>query len=263
MKTKSFFRILPPGVVIIATIIFLLSACSKSNNSYGSGSGTTTYGQASLSVTNASPTTSMYAVYADSTQLNSGSLLGYGMTSGTSTNPYYTLQSGQRRIRLTSDGGNSYVIDSSVNLAANGHYSVFAFDTAQSGKLKTIILNDNLTAPPSGMTEVRFLNLSPNSPLSNVLLINGTDTTSFNSVGYVGNNLLVPDSTLSAFRTVTPGTYTVVINNAAAGDANLFKMDSLSLASGGIYTLYSKGYVNNGVGTSNSDTLGVGVIRNY
>jgi hypothetical protein len=236
--------------------IAIIDACSKTNSS------TTTppaSGSSYISVTNASPTANAYTVYSDSTNIYSTGTLGYGTTTGVSGgNPYETVVSGTHSIKLTS-GGNTVWLDSNGTFANNGYYSFIVYDTGEN--LKTISLNDNLTAPASGNAEVRFLNLSPNSTAVNLWLIN-TDTTTkdsveFSNIGYVGTGSVTADS-LSMFKTVTAGTYKVIVNSLA--NLNLFTMDSITLGSGKIYTVYTKGYLNS---LNPTDSLGVGVINNF
>jgi hypothetical protein len=138
---------------------------------------------------------------------------------------------------------------------------VFAYDTVNSsGKLRTLVLDDNLKAPSAGKAEVRFVNFSPNSPALDVWLINTDttikDTTSLNNIMYVGSVLANIDS-LSAFKNIDPGTYKVY--NSASSKMNLFTSDTFTFMAGRIYTLYAKGYIN---GINNTDSLGVGVINN-
>jgi len=246
---KAFF------LLFILSAIVLIHACSKSN-SYSSSNPQTT--NSFVSVSNASPSTTAYGVFSDTTSIYTAGTLAYGSTTGVSgANPYATITSGKHIIKLTSVS-NTIILDSSTNFTASGHYSYFAYDT---GNVKTLALKDNLTPPSSGNAEVRFLNLSPNSQLVNLWLLHTDttmkDSTSFTNVGYVGSSGISTDS-LASFKTITAGTYKVLINSNT--DLNLFQNDSVTFASGKIYTIYARGYLN----TSNSaDSLGLGVIQNY
>ncbi|HLK28558.1 MAG TPA: DUF4397 domain-containing protein [Puia sp.] len=235
--------------------VAFINACSKKDNNTTPPATQNAY----VSVTNASPSSNVYAVYSDTMNIYSSGTLGYGTTTGISGgNPYETIVAGNHTIKLTS-GGSTVLLDSNGTFTGNNYYSFIVYDTGEN--LKTLSLKDNLTAPSSGNAEVRFLNLSPNSTALNVWLIN-TDTTmkdsvQFSNVGYAGTGSVSADS-LASFKTVTAGTYKVLVNSIA--NLNLFMMDSITLSSGKIYTLYSKGYVN---GINNTDSLGVGVINNF
>ena len=248
--------------LLILSAILIIAACSKSNN----GTTVTPTGYANVAVINVSPTSSMYSVYSDTSNIYSGNTISYGGATGVNGgSPYEVVTSGSHAIKLSSNG-TTYPLDTTLNLNANSYYSVFAYDTAVgSGNLKTLVLNDNLSVPANGNAEVRFVNLSPNSSALNVWLINADttmkDTTALNNISYVGSSTINTDS-LSAFKTITPGTYNVYFNSANTLQ-NLFTTNStntVTFTSGKIYTIYSKGYIN---GVNGTDSLGLGVIQNY
>jgi hypothetical protein len=237
---------------ILAVAFILVTACSKDNSNNNSGTGNN--GQAFVSVTNASGTSSMYTVYSDSTTIGNGQI-GFGSTTGAIGNPYETVNTGAHRIRLSANGS-SFIVDTSINFVANQHYSVFAYDTSVTGgAVKTLVLSDNLTTvPPTGQSAIRFLPLSPNATPTSIWLVNGTDTVSVKNLSYIGSSLYNSDS-LAAYTTVNAGTYQVVMNNAE--NLNLVNADSVTLTGGKIYTIYSRGYN----GLAGSDSLSVGLIQ--
>ena len=65
----------------------------------------------------------------------------------------------------------TYVIDATVNLAANTNDSVFAIDSVS--KIKAVVVSDNLTAPAAGKAYVRFLHFSPNAPAVDIAVAGG------------------------------------------------------------------------------------------
>ena len=212
----------------------------------------------------ASPTSPLYSVYSDSTNIYPSNTLAYGGATGISGgSPYIQITCGNHTIKLTSNGGTSYPVDTTINFSANGYYSVFAYDTATgSAGLKTLVLNDNLTPPRTGQAELRFINLSPNSQSLNVSLINTDsktmDTILLSNIGYIGYSEVVMDS-LSAFKTISAGTYNVSLNTTTTPSMVMFK-NSVPFNSGKIYTIYAKGYVN---GINANDSLSIGIIENY
>jgi hypothetical protein len=231
--------------------MYLITACSKSNNS---GNNNNNSGQAYVSATNASPSTTTYSVYSDSANITSSGMLGFGMTTGNGGNPYQTIVSGTDTIKWVANGSTTPALDSSYNFASGQYYSLFLYDTAMTGSsLKSVVLKDNLTAPANGQAEIRFVALSPNTLLSAGWLVNSTDTVQLKNITYAGTTAYNVD-TLSAFMSVAPGTYNVVLNNAE--NLNLLSNDSITLAAGKIYTLYSKGYT----GITGTTALNVGLI---
>ncbi len=247
-------------VIACMTLLLMIAACSKNNNTVT----TTPPGNANVAVVNASPGTSMYSVYNGSTNIYPGNTLTYGSVTGVAgASPYEQITSGNDTIKLSANG-TTYPVDTSFNFITSGYYTVFAYDTANgSGNLKTLILKDNLTPPPSGDAEVRFINLSPSILPLNVWLVNADttmkDTTTFNNISYVGSLLTVSPDSLATFNNMTPGTYWVYFDPSAGGKSS-FSKDSVTFASGGIYTIYAKGYAN---GLNGTDSLGIGIVKNF
>src|SRR5271154_735948 len=124
---SSTIRKIPLLYLVPAACLFSIS-CTKSTNN---NSLNTSNGQAYLSVTNASPGTSAYDIYADSTKLTTNGQLGYPNTTGVAGSPYETITAGMHSIRL-SVNGTTNPIDSSFGFTANQYYSIFAFDTVNS-----------------------------------------------------------------------------------------------------------------------------------
>jgi Domain of unknown function (DUF4397) len=250
-KKSLLIMVLP----LAACVVCLSVACSKSNNNTGSG-GTTNTGTAYVAVVDASPTTSMYSVYGNSTNLTQSSQIGYGSATGEAGgSPYINFVPGDS-IKLTSNGS-TYAIDSNYGFVNMGYYTMFVYDTANSsGQLKTLVLNDPSAAPTTGQAEVRFINLSSNSAALFVSFINGTDTIRQSNIGYAGTGLVSADS-LSNFTSIAPGTYDVQVSNSEG--SVLTDGGSHSFLANGVYTLYAKGYTG---GLNGTDSLSVGVIQN-
>jgi hypothetical protein len=247
------------AVLGFSAILFTIS-CSKSNSNPNTGGGGTppTTGNSFVSVTNASPTTSMYGVYSDNTNIYPAGTIGYGSSTGiTNGSPYETISDSSHSIYLSNNGTRTN-IDSSFAFQDSGYYSLFVYDT---GQVRTLALRDNFsTPPPSGDADVRFLNFSSNSPALTIQLIGqGTiniDSVSYTNIAYSGTTTTTADS-LAVFKSVTAGTYRVLLNS---GISNLFTNDSVTFTAGKFYTLYIKGYVN---GIHGTDSLGLGVTQNY
>jgi hypothetical protein len=248
---------------ITAVVLFFLSAYSCTKNSNAPMLVTTSGGTSFVAVANASPGSSPFTVFSDSTNIFLGNTLAFGSVTGISGgSPYETINSGNHLIKLSANG--TTWTDSSYDFIANNYYTVFFYDTANStGRLKTLILNDNLSMPTNDQAEIRFLNLSPNSSALNISFINtdkpSGDTTSLTGIPYIGLSSTTSDS-LSAFRTIVPGNYKIYLNSAAVKNQNSFAADSVNFAAGRIYTIYAKGYLG---GVNGTDSLGLGTITNF
>jgi Domain of unknown function (DUF4397) len=246
------------GFLGLSAILFSIS-CSKSNSNPNNGGMTTpTAGSSFISVTNASPTSSMYGVYSDNTNIYPAGTIGYGSSTGIiNGSPYETISDSTHSVFLSSNGTRTN-IDSSFAFQDSGYYSLFVYDT---GQLKTLALRDNFsTPPPGGDADVRFLNFSSNSPALTIQLIStdtaNADSVSYNNIVFAGTTTTTVDS-LAMFKPVSAGTYKVLFNS---GVTNLFTNDSVTFAAGKFYTLYVKGYVN---GINGTDSLGLGLTQNY
>src|ERR1700683_3817326 len=181
---KRAFRINLKIASIAIFILSVYSSCTKNTNSpmLVSTSGGTSF----VAVANASPGSSAYSVFSDSTNIFPANTIAYGAVTGISGgSPYETINSGNHIIKFSANG-TTYSMDSSFNFAANDYYTVFAYDTANSsGRLKTLILNDNLSMPANDQAEVRFLNLSPNANALNISFVK-TDTPTGDSTTLTG-----------------------------------------------------------------------------
>ena len=253
MKTTN----ISSRMILSISVSLVLFACSKSNNN--STPIIPVAGNSYLSYTDVSPTTNTYGVYSDNTNIFPNGTVGYGTSTGVPNgNPYETISDSMHSIYTTNNGVRTNV-DSAYAFQNNGYYSILSYDTGSMAK--TLVLNDNLTAPASGEAEIRFLNLSSYGQAVNILLIDsnntpGNDSVQLNNVSYAGASGVIADS-LGTFHTITPGTYKVLVNSSA--NTNLYTRDTLSFVSGGIYTVYSEGYLN---GNNGSDSLNIGVMRN-
>jgi hypothetical protein len=244
-------------VIGLSAILFIIS-CSKSSSNPNTGTIPPNSGSAYVSVTDLSPSSSMYGVYSDNTNIYPAGTIGYGNSTGIiNGSPYETISDSTHSIYLSNNGVRTN-IDSNFAFGDSGYYSLYTYDT---GQIKTLALQDNFsTPPPSGDADVRFLNFSSNSPTLTIQLITtgieNLDSLSYNNIGYAGTTTVSADS-MQTFKPVAAGSYRVLLNNNLT---NLYTDDSVTFASGSFYTVYVKGYVN---GINGADSLGVGVIQNH
>ncbi len=88
------------------------------------------------------------------------------------------VEPGTRRVRIRLDNVSPPVdlIDiPSVTFSDGGNFSFFVIDTLRgTSNLKTLLITDNLAAPPSGQAGVRFLHLSPDAPAVDIVTFTGT-----------------------------------------------------------------------------------------
>gem|GEM_PF-3150744 len=177
--------------------------------------------------------------------------------------------------------------------AGNEFYSYFLYDTLEQGQVKVLRLIDDLTTPPAGNANVRFLNLAPRSPALDITFVRGSsfvDTTS-SSAGvavfiasdsvtisnkpYVGpspdaNSLAkfisIPGSSGNAATTKAKGITALpaefknnryIIKLKAAGTQTVLAQSAqTTLNAGSIYTVFARG-------TAQGQPLGISLYANY
>ncbi|TZF86047.1 DUF4397 domain-containing protein (plasmid) [Pedobacter sp. BS3] len=136
----------------------------------------------------------------------------------------------------------TYITDT-ITLASGKNYTLCVTGTPDA--VKPLILEDDLTAPASGKSKVRFVNLSPDAPALDVKFNNETKYT----------NQAYKSST--AFSSIDTATYTVSL--LATGSSTTLSQQALKFESGKIYTVYAKGLQSTAV---DSLKLSVGVMGN-
>lgn len=149
---------------------------------------------------------------------------------------YVTVNQGTRNIKINVAGTNTTVINANLDVAANGNYSVFAYNRVAS--IGAIAVSDNLAAPAAGKAHIRFFHLSPDAPTVDVGVLNGTTFTPVFS-----NRSFETQTTASANQGFTPvnaGTVTLQVRVSGTTSAAL-TIPGVTLADGKIYTIFARG----------------------
>ncbi|MBS1518722.1 MAG: DUF4397 domain-containing protein [Bacteroidetes bacterium] len=160
------------------------------------------------------------------------------------TLPYTELNSGNNRIRVNAAGTSTTVIDLTIPFDENKNYSIFAVDSLS--KISAIRIEDDLTAPASGKTHVRFVHLSPNAPAVDVAVTGGPVL--------FGNYAF---KQFSQFTPVDAGTYNLEVRLAGTGTVVL-SLPGVTLPEGKIITVYARGFV----GATGNSALNASIINN-
>jgi hypothetical protein len=238
MKKNFLFSI----TTFVFFLVFLIS-CKKNNND------STMQSDATVLLANISPGDSAALdFYFNDVKLNTQSI-SYPTNSG-----YLSLSPKTYTVKVAATNTINPLASGSYGLSSNNTYSVFAYDTLQSGKIKVFALQDDLTAPAAGKAKVRFLDLSPVNVAVDIL---ANDTIVFANRSYADN---VANTSKAAFISVNAGTYTVKVKLAgsAANIPALLTQNNIVFSEGKIYTVYSRGTVT-GTGVN---ALGADVIVN-
>ena len=148
---------------------------------------------------------------------------------------YTELSSGSTNIKVSPAGTTKYVIDATVNLEANKNYSVFAIDSVSN--IKAAVVTDDLTAPASGKSHVRFFHFSPDAPAVDIAVTGGPVLFS--------NRQFNDQSTNASYANFTPvdaGTYNLEVR-AAGTNTVVLSLPNVTLPSGKIITVFAKGFL--------------------
>lgn len=238
-------RIIKPTILLncLAVALFF-SACSKEDDNEITGT-------AKITVTHAATEAPPLDAYIDDVKITTVPLA-FGNTTGTAADPYLAINAGLRYLKITPDNINN-VIQGNVPFAPDAFYSIFAYDSiGVAGTLKTLILSDNLATPEVTKTNIRFLQLSPDTGRINVELVNTTDTVIFSSRAYLGT--LATDAGLANFSAINAGDYTLNVRTTGTANPVLYSIP-LTLSEGKIYTIYARGKKANGFGTPQGFTV--------
>lgn len=164
--------------------------------------------------------------------------------------PYTAVNAGNTNFKISPTGTTTYVIDANVPLEANMNYSVFAIDSVS--KIKAAVVMDNLTAPASGKSHVRFFHLSPNAPAVDIAVTDGPVVFSNRTFNDQATN-----TALANFTPLDAGTYNLEVRLAGTNTVVL-PLPNVTVAAGKIYTVFAKGFV----GGTGTQALGAQVIVN-
>ncbi|GMU24072.1 MAG: hypothetical protein AMXMBFR13_41490 [Phycisphaerae bacterium] len=119
------------------------------------------------------------------------------------------------------------VIDAALPLGEGTDTTVVAVNRLAS--IEPLVLSDDNSAPPTGQARVRFVHASPDAPVVDITLPDGT--TLFNDVAFKGNG---------GYISVPAGTYTLQVRDST-GATVVLELDPLTLSAGRVYTVYAVG----------------------
>ena len=161
----------------------------------------------------------------------------------TTVSEYLSLPAGTQQVTVYATGDTtSPVIDTPVELAAGGAYTVAAVGLVADGSLSAQVYEDDLRSPASGNAKVRVVHASPDAGPVDVVPRGGQALVA---------GLTFPEA--SPYAEVPAGTYTLDVNAAGTNQTALTVPDA-TLASGGVYSAFA-------VGTVFADSLNVLLVQ--
>ncbi|MDO9376225.1 MAG: DUF4397 domain-containing protein [Bacteroidota bacterium] len=213
-----------------------LASCDKDDDN-------TTPAQAKVMVVHASPDGPAVDVRVNNSVALSG-------VTYPSNSPYSGVTAGNTNFKVSPAGTTTYVIDANVTLEPEKNYSVFAIDSVS--KIKAAVVTDDLTAPATGKSHVRFLHFSPNAPAVDIAVTGGSVVFPNRSFNDQGTN-----TAAIGFTPLDAGNYNLEVRLAGTNTVVL-AVPNVALAAGKIYTVFAKGFV----GGTGAQALGAQVIVN-
>jgi hypothetical protein len=161
----------------------------------------------------------------------------------TTVSEYLSLPAGTQQVTVYATGDTtSPVIDTPVELAAGGAYTVAAVGLVADGSLSAQVYEDDLRSPASANAKVRVIHASPDAGPVDVVPRGGQALVA---------GLTFPEA--SPYAQVPAGTYTLDVNAAGTNQTALTVPDA-TLASGGVYSAFA-------VGTVFADSLNVLLVQ--
>jgi len=157
---------------------------------------------------------------------------------------YLPVDAGTRNIKVNVSGTSTTVIEADLPITPSLNYSVFAVDAV--ANLTPLVIVDDLTAPASGNSHVRFIHLSPDAPSVDITTTDGTVV--------FGNYEF---KAYSEFTPLPAGSYDLQVRLAGT-DTVVLSLPGISLMDGSIYTVFAKGFVSG----MDDQALGAEIIIN-
>jgi hypothetical protein len=156
---------------------------------------------------------------------------------------YLPLPAGSQQVTVYPAGNNSQpVIDTPVDLAAGGAYTIGAVGLVSDGSLRAQVYQDDLTPPAQGNSKLRVVHASPDAGPVDVVPAGGAPLVS---------GLQFPSA--SPYAQVPAGTYTLNVN-AAGTETTAISVPNATVAAGGVYSAFA-------VGTASAGSLNVILVQ--
>jgi hypothetical protein len=157
--------------------------------------------------------------------------------------PYLPLPAGTQQVTVYPAGDSSQpVIDTPVDLAAGGAYTIGAIGLASDGSLRAQVYQDDLAPPAQGNSKLRVVHASPDAGSVDVVPAGGAPLVS---------GLQFPNA--SPYAQVPADTYTLNVN-AAGTNTTAISAPNATVASGAVYSAFA-------VGTASAGNLNVIIVQ--
>ncbi|MFD3001923.1 DUF4397 domain-containing protein [Pontibacter toksunensis] len=157
---------------------------------------------------------------------------------------------GNHRLKFTPVNASNALIDTALTFKEGDIYSLFLVDRLQ--EVELLAVEDSLITPGANEVGLRVVQLSPDAPAMDIVLVKSSTNTSFST------NMDFRDST--PFRKTPSGTHTVQLRDAGSEEL-LLAVPNITLEAGRNYSFIVRGFTSPPTGSTN--VLSLQVIRNY
>lgn len=196
---------------------------------------------AALSITNAAPALASLDFVVEGTKVNNTPLL-FGQNID-----YVRAYPGKRNGAVYAAGTTTKSLYSAnFNLTARAYHSLYILP--QGDSLSYLLVMDEFKVPATDKAQVRFANLSPNSPSYNLELQG--DTTTFSDRAY---------KTLTPYKYVKPAIFKVLLRNKTTNEI-VASVENVELKANRYYTIWAKGLAGTDV---EAQKLGIKVTEQF
>jgi len=183
-------------------------------------------GIAALSVVNAYPSTTPLDFYMGTQRVNNT-----GLAFGQKLQ-YFEAYEGKHAAKVTLSNSTTTLANKTIDLKGGIYHSLYLLGNT-TDSLSYLLLTDQPLQPAAGNANVRFINLSPNSPSLSLELTG--DTTGFKNKAF---------KDFTPFKPVKAAKSTFVLRNAT--NATVATRDTVNLQNGRTYTIWAKGLATGG-----------------
>lgn len=148
-----------------------------------------------------------------------------------SASGYAEVTSGDRDIKVIAPSlSNAEVFGGKITFVENANYTIFAIGPVTGGKISTVLSND-MNTPVAGKTKIRFAHMSPDAPIVDVRLADGTAL--FSNAA---------PSNVSPYIEANPGSISLKVTTPG-GATTLFEFEPITVAAGQVFTAVAMGTV--------------------
>lgn len=209
-------RALP--ILALAGITLSFSACKLDNDNYQPEQ------VAAVSIVNASPVLNNVDFVIGTRVVNNTDLV-FG-----SKTDYLSAFAGTRTGSVIEPGTSKNLYNGTFNLESGYYHSLFIL--SEGDVISFLTIKDFPNVPTGDKANLRFINLSADSPAYSLELVG--DTTSFNQVTY---------KAYTKFKDIKPATYTALLKNTAT-NATVATLENVEIIKQNSYTIWAKGLTN-------------------